>query len=171
MIVTFKTEMIHKNIFILLGSNSGDRSGELRMAIDFIKKEIGKIIAQSKIYETAPWGKVDQPHFLNQALKIESSFSPDELLDNLQSIEQALGRTRVEKWGERSMDIDILYYGDKIIDSSTLVIPHLHLAERKFVLVPLTEISPEFLHPILQKSNAELLKGCNDTLDVKEFIG
>jgi len=163
--------MIHKNIFLLLGSNSGDRSDQLKMAIDLIENEIGKIFAKSKIYETAPWGKVHQPIFLNQALKIESPLSPDELLINAQSIEQKLGRTRLEKWGERLIDIDIIYYGDKIIDSSNLVIPHPHLTERKFVLVPLTEISPEFTHPILQKSNAELLKECNDTLGVKEFTG
>jgi len=163
--------MVHKNIFLLLGSNSGDRSDQLKMAIDLIENEIGKIIIKSKIYETIPWGKVDQPLFLNQALKIESPLSPNELLINAQSIEQKLGRTRLEKWGERLIDIDIIYYRDKIIDSSNLVIPHPHLTERKFVLVPLTEISPEFAHPILQKSNAELLKECNDTLGVKEFTG
>ena len=154
----------------MLGSNSGDRSGQLRMAIDFIEKEIGNIIVKSKIYETAPWGKVDQPTFLNQALKIESPFSPDELLVKVQSIEQLQGRIRLEKWGERTIDIDIIYYGDKIIDSSFLVIPHPHLTERRFVLMPLTEISPDHIHPILKKSNFELLKECTDTLAVKEFI-
>jgi len=154
----------------LLGSNSGDRSGQLRIAIDVIEKEIGHTIAKSKIYETAPWGKVDQPHFLNQIVKIESPLLPDELLVKVQLIERKLGRTRVEKWGERSIDIDIIYFGDKIVDSSELVIPHPHIAERRFVLVPLAEISPEFIHPILQKSNTELLKECKDRLDVKEFI-
>jgi 2-amino-4-hydroxy-6-hydroxymethyldihydropteridine diphosphokinase len=162
--------MIHKNIFLLLGSNSGDRFSQLRTAIEFIGKEIGNVVATSKIYETAPWGKADQPHFLNQAIKIETLLSPNELLVKVQSIEQVLGRTRVEKWGERSIDIDVIYFADKIIDNSDLIIPHPHLAERRFVLIPLVEISPEFVHPMLQKSNAELLKECNDTLTVKEFI-
>jgi 2-amino-4-hydroxy-6-hydroxymethyldihydropteridine diphosphokinase len=139
------------------------------MAREFIGKEIGNLIAKSKIYETAPWGKTTQPHFLNQALEIESLLSPKELLVKVKSIEQALGRTRLEKWGERSIDIDIIYFGDKVIDSSDLVIPHLHLTERKFVLVPLAEISPEFIHPILQKTNTELLKECNDILDVRRL--
>lgn len=154
----------------MIGSNSGDRLGQLNQAHEFIAKEIGSAVAKSKIYETAPWGKTDQPHFLNQALRIETPFSPHELLFKVQSIEQKLGRTRMEKWGERLIDIDIIYFEDKIIDSSNLAIPHPHLTERKFVLIPLTEISPEFIHPILQKSNAQLLKECTDTLSVKEFI-
>jgi len=162
--------MLHKNIFLLLGSNSGDRFGQLRMAVEFIEKEIGSIITKSKVYETAPWGKADQPHFLNQIIKIDSPLLPDELLVKVQLIERRLGRTRLEKWGERSIDIDIIYFGDKMVDSSKLIIPHTHIAERRFVLVPLAEISPEFIHPILQKSNTELLKECKDPLDVKEFI-
>jgi 2-amino-4-hydroxy-6-hydroxymethyldihydropteridine diphosphokinase len=161
--------MIHKNIFLLLGSNVGDRPGQLSMAIDLIEKEIGKTIVMSKIYETAPWGKADQPHFLNRAIEIESQFSPHELLNKVKSIEQTLGRTRLEKWGERSIDIDIIYFEDKIIDSSHLVIPHPHIAERRFVLTPLVEISPEFVHPLLKKSNTELLMECKDTLDVTAF--
>ncbi len=161
--------MLYRNIFLLLGSNSGDRSGQLGMAIEFIGKEIGSTVARSKIYETAPWGKTDQPNFLNQAIEIESQLSPKELLVKIQLIEQTLGRKRLEKWGERSIDIDIIYFGDTIIDRSDLIIPHLHLTERKFVLIPLVEISAEFIHPILQKSNAELLKECSDILEVKEF--
>src|SRR6478609_3030678 len=109
--------MIHKNIFLLIGSNSGDRLSQLKLANEFIRKEIGDILAKSKIYETAPWGKTDQPHFLNQAIKIKTPLSPDELLAKIQSIEQKLGRTRIEKWGQRSIDIDIIYYEDEIIDS------------------------------------------------------
>jgi 2-amino-4-hydroxy-6-hydroxymethyldihydropteridine diphosphokinase len=162
--------MIHQNIFLLLGSNSGERLWQLKLANELIEKEIGSIVAKSKIYETAPWGKADQPPFLNQAIKIETPFSPEKLLVKVQSIEQELGRTRVEKWGERSIDIDIIYFGNKIIDSSNLIIPHQHLTERKFVLIPLTEVSPEFIHPLLQKSNAQLLKECMDTLSINEFI-
>jgi 2-amino-4-hydroxy-6-hydroxymethyldihydropteridine diphosphokinase len=161
--------MLQRDIFLLLGSNSGDRSGQLKLAIEFIENEIGRLLARSKVYETAPWGKADQPDFLNQALHVESLLSPIELLFKVQGIERALGRERKEKWGERSIDIDILYFDDMTIDIRGLVIPHPHLAERRFVLVPLAEISPEFVHPILQKSTQELLKECRDTLPVKEF--
>ncbi len=163
--------MLRRNIFVLLGSNSDDRPGQLRQAVESIESETGSIIARSKVYETAPWGKTDQPDFLNQALQIESRLSPVELLFKVQGIEHSLGRTRQEKWGERSMDIDIIYFGDLIIDIPGLNIPHLHLAERRFVLVPLTEISPEFVHPVLQKSNLELLTECPDKLSVKAFKG
>jgi 2-amino-4-hydroxy-6-hydroxymethyldihydropteridine diphosphokinase len=162
--------MLHRNIFLLLGSNSGDRAGQLKLANEFVEREMGTIVARSAIYETAPWGKTNQPHFLNQALQIESPLSPGELLLKVQLIESTLGRTRLEKWGERSIDIDIIYFGDKIIRAPDLVIPHPHLAERKFVLVPLAEIRPEFTHPVLQKSNAQLLRMCDDPLTVKEFI-
>lgn len=155
----------------MLGSNSGDRPGHLRLTIEFIENEIGRLLARSKIYETAPWGKADQPDFLNQVLHVASQLSPIELLLKAQAIERTLGRTRQEKWGERTVDIDILYFDDKTIDIPGLVIPHPHLAARKFVLVPLVEISPEFVHPVLQKSNFELLKECQDTLAVKEFRG
>ena len=163
--------MLQRNIFLLLGSNSGDRPGHLRQTIEFIENEIGHLLARSKIYETAPWGKADQPDFLNQVLQVESPLSPIELLLKAQSIERASGRTRQEKWGERSMDIDILYFADKTIDIPGLVIPHPHLAARRFVLVPLVEISSDFIHPVLQKSNAELLKECTDPLEVKVFKG
>lgn len=163
--------MLQRNIFILLGSNSGDRAPQLGLALEYIEKDIGTVISKSRIYETAPWGKAGQPDFLNQALQVASQLSPIELIFKIQEIEQALGRTRQEKWGERLIDIDILYFGDKVIDIPGLVIPHLHLSERKFVLVPLAEISPEFVHPVLKKTNLELLKGCQDLLAVNEFKG
>ncbi len=163
--------MLHRNIFLLLGSNAGDRSGQLSLAEESIEREAGSIIARSKTYETAPWGKADQPNFLNKALHLESLLSPIELLFTIQGIENSLGRTRQEKWGARSMDIDIIYFDDMIIHITGLVVPHPHLSERRFVLVPLAEISPEFVHPVFQKSNLELLTECGDTLSVKEFRG
>src|SRR5258708_3134027 len=161
--------MDHQNIFLLIGSNIGDRIRQIQSGIQLIEKEIGTIKSRSKVYETAPWGKTDQPNFLNQAFLVASPLSPNELLLKIKSIEHAQGRTRVEKWGERTIDIDIIYFGNETINKSDLVIPHPHLAERKFFLFPLTQIIPEFIHPELQKSNAQLLKECNDTLLVKEF--
>lgn len=163
--------MLRRNIFLLVGSNSGDRACHLSFAIESIENGIGSIQARSKIYETAPWGNTHQPDFLNQALQVASELSPIELLMQTQAIERALGRSPGKKWAERSVDIDILFFDDMIIDVPGLVIPHLHLAARRFVLVPLAEISPDFVHPVLQKSTLELLKECRDPLSVKEFRG
>lgn len=153
----------------MLGSNSGNRAGQLNGAIDFIAKEVGSIIDKSKIYETAPWGNHDQPLFLNLAIRIESPLSPRALLAKVKSIEQRLGRAQAEKWAERLIDIDIIYFEDQTMDAFDLVIPHPFMAERRFVLVPLVEISADFIHPLLQKSNAQLLQECSDSLPVSEF--
>jgi 2-amino-4-hydroxy-6-hydroxymethyldihydropteridine diphosphokinase len=161
--------MVEKNIFLLLGSNLGDRADNLNRGRTLTEKEIGVIRKTSAIYETAAWGKLDQPDFLNQVVRLSSSLSPGELLSKIQSIEKLIGRTRQEKWGERIIDIDILYFGDQLINSSSLVVPHPYLQERRFALVPLAEISPEFIHPLLQKSNTELLKECKDPLAVEKF--
>ncbi len=165
--------MIEKNIFLLLGSNLQGSGGlPLRRGSAQTEKEIGALICKmSMVYETAAWGKLDQPDFLNQAIWLESSLSPDELLLKILAIEKSMGRMRLEKWGARAIDIDVLYYGQQLINTSSLVVPHPHLWERKFVLIPLVEISPEFIHPQLRKSNRQLLKECKDGLTVKEFTG
>lgn len=163
--------MVRRNIFLLLGSNSGDRAAQLTRATELIEREVGIVITRSKRYETAPWGKSDQPDFLNQVLRLESPLTPVDLLFKVQEIEQTLGRTPTVKWGERSIDIDILYFDDTVIDIPGLTVPHAHLAERRFVLVPLAEISPAFVHPLLRKTNLELLTACEDPLSVKEFRG
>lgn len=162
--------MNQKNIFLLLGSNLGDRTANLQLGIESIQNQIGAINAKSKIYETAAWGNHDQFNFLNQAIKLESKLSPIDLLSQVLAIEKSVGRIRNKKWEARIIDIDIIYFADEIIKTHDLVIPHPYLAERKFVLIPLVEISPEFVHPSLKKSNADLLKECKDTLSVQEFI-
>ena len=149
-----------------MGGNVGDRAQKLRQAMNGIEKSCGRIIQQSSFYETAAWGKVDQRDFLNVAIGIETTFEPQELLAALQKIEQQLGRERVEKWGERTIDIDVIFYNGRIVDEANLVIPHPLMAERRFVLEPLNEIVPDIIHPILKKPVKQLLRECTDQLTV-----
>ena len=155
-----------KGIYLLLGSNLGDRREKLSEACELISKFAGEIICYSEIYETEAWGKTSQPAFLNQVIEINSELSPRQLLNTLQQTEDKLGRIRREKWGERIIDIDILYYSDLIFNDENLRIPHPEIASRKFTLVPLNEIAKDFINPDLKKSNAQLLEECNDELIV-----
>lgn len=161
--------MPYQNIFLLLGSNLGGRLENLNKCTALIELQIGSLINRSSVYETAPWGKADQDNFLNQALQIESSLQPHELLQACVAIEKKIGRVRSQKWEARTIDIDIIYFDNKIIDNCDLKIPHSRIAERRFVLVPINEIAAEFVHPIFLKTNAQLLQDCTDPLDVKFF--
>lgn len=162
--------MKYQNIFLLIGSNLGGRLSNLNRCVDLISTELGSIIKPSSVYETAPWGKSDQPNYLNQAIQIETNFGPAELLGRCLTLEKQLGRERKEKWGARVIDVDLIYFNDRIINSKDLVIPHPRMTERKFVLEPLTEISPNFMHPLLKKTNQELLTDCKDQLPIKRLI-
>ena len=153
-------------LYLLTGGNMGDRDANLHAAASGIESSIGSIKAASAIYETAPWGYTDQAPFLNQVLLVSTPLSAVEVLEQVLSVEMALGRERLEKMGPRTIDIDILYYNDDIVEQPDLTIPHPHLQDRKFVLVPLAEIAPEFVHPILLKTNKQLLDECTDTLEV-----
>ena len=153
------------NIFISLGSNLGRREQHLLDAIDLIVQlPDTNLVKQSKIYTTAAWGKTDQPDFLNMVLEISSALLPQQLMESLLQLEEKMGRVRNDHWGPRSIDMDILFYGDKIIDSLTLYVPHPELQNRNFVLVPLNEIAPGFIHPVFKKSIAQLLEACSDKL-------
>lgn len=152
--------------FLLLGANLGDRVQTLRRAVDLITERVGALVLQSGLYETAPWGVTDQPTYLNQVLAIETILEPNFVLKQTQAIEQELGRVRFEKWGARVIDIDILYYDQLILQTDTLTIPHPYLHQRRFTLVPLTEIAPDFVHPILLKTTVELLADCADMGEV-----
>lgn len=158
-----------QNIFLLTGSNLGDRLNNLTKCTELMEAQAGRIVSRSSIYETAPWGKSDQDNFLNQALHLETTLQPHELLETCLAIEEKIGRVRREKWGSRTIDVDIIYYGNQIIDSDDLKVPHPRMAERRFVLIPINEIAPDFVHPILKKTNARLLLECVDRLDVKIF--
>ncbi|ANQ48489.1 2-amino-4-hydroxy-6-hydroxymethyldihydropteridine diphosphokinase [Flammeovirga sp. MY04] len=157
------------SIILLLGANLGNKLDTLSNAVNFIQDEIGDVKLVSHIYETAAWGKEDQPSYYNQTLCVESDISPEELILITQKIENKLGRVRKEKWGARIIDIDILFYNDIIIDQPNLKVPHPFIQERRFTLEPLTEIIPEFIHPVLNLSISQLLLQCNDPLPVKKL--
>lgn len=156
-------------IYILLGTNLGDRFQQLNLARKQLELRLGPIIEASSIYETAAWGVEDQASFLNQALIITTDLQALDCLEITQSIEQELGRIRIKKWGERVIDIDLIYFNQDIIDLPTLHIPHPFIAERRFVLAPLVEIAPDYIHPLYKKNNVYLLDKCKDDLPVKKI--
>lgn len=140
------------------------------MARGHIGDKIGTILYSSKVYETAAWGIEDQPDFLNQVITLNTHIDPQSLLEKLLSIETALGRQRKVKWGERIIDLDILFYGDEVIDDEHLTVPHPGIPSRRFTLLPLQEIAPKLIHPTLNKTIEELLAECPDKLEVWPYV-
>lgn len=157
------------SVFLLLGSNLGDRIATLAEARLHISRQAGKIITQSSVYKTAAWGNTDQPEFYNQCIEIQPFRGSLETLDTVLKIEKLMGRVREIKWGSRLIDIDILLWGNDIIDHPTLTVPHPQLQHRRFALTALAEIAPEFAHPVLHKSILQLLKDCTDHLAVEKL--
>jgi 2-amino-4-hydroxy-6-hydroxymethyldihydropteridine diphosphokinase len=180
-----------KDVYILLGSNRGDREGFMNKAKTMIGEMAGIICRSSALYETDPWGFDDPMPFLNQVVEIETDLEPEVLLEKLLTIESRLGRIRpfdacgcgipatvalnigsgIEEaalYTGRTIDLDILFYGQRMVFTDNLMIPHPRLHERKFTLVPLNEISPEFVHPLLKKSMERLLQDCTDQCMVKK---
>ena len=157
------------NCYILLGTNLGDKLSNLQLAIRQIEENLGTISSASSVYETEPWGRTEQDSFLNQVLCIMTKLDPLETLASCLKIEKAMGRVRFEKWKERVIDIDILYFNDEIYTSPSLVIPHPEIQNRRFTLEPLVEISPDHVHPKLLKTNKKLLAICDDLLKVNVF--
>ena len=154
---------------LLIGGNLGDRKQNLLTAISLINEQCGTLTRSSSIYETEAWGKTDQPSFLNQALEISTSLNARQLIRKTLKIEKEMGRVRKEKLGPRIIDIDILFFEDEIHDLRFLKIPHPEMQNRRFVLVPLSEINSTLQHPVLKKTIAELLEECPDNLEVKKF--
>ncbi|WP_420575637.1 2-amino-4-hydroxy-6-hydroxymethyldihydropteridine diphosphokinase [Ekhidna sp.] len=154
-------------IYLLLGSNMGNRLEYLREAEQQLIANGIQVIDESSVYETEPWGKKNQDWFLNVILQIETSKNPSELLKTILKIEKSLGRIRKEKWGERCIDIDILYYHDHVVKHENLIIPHKGIPDRRFTLVPLVEMCPLETHPILSKTHMQLLAECSDELDCR----
>jgi 2-amino-4-hydroxy-6-hydroxymethyldihydropteridine diphosphokinase len=155
-------------VYLLLGSNEGDRHGWLRQARAAMEEKCGKIALASAIYETAAWGVTDQPDFLNQAICVHTPLDAQAVLKVVQETEALLGRQRTVKWGQRTLDIDILFFNNQIINLPELQVPHPYLPERRFALLPLAEIAPEFVHPALNKSVAVLLEACPDPLPTRK---
>ncbi|MBX2870734.1 MAG: 2-amino-4-hydroxy-6-hydroxymethyldihydropteridine diphosphokinase [Saprospiraceae bacterium] len=156
-----------EEIYLGLGSNMGDRKKHINQTINKIEKQLGPCIQQSSLYRTAAWGKTNQSYFINQVIQIRAKKAPIDILDKMLEIEMELGRVRKEKWGERKIDIDLLFYGSEIVELPRLLVPHPFIAERRFVLVPMNEIAPNFIHPIFERSIADLLSDCPDTLPVE----
>lgn len=151
-------------IYLLLGTNIGNRLEHLRNASRFLEKNHIFTLEESSIYETAAWGIQDQAPFLNLVLEVETSFDPKKLLQKVLEIETKMGRERKEKWGERLIDIDILYYNEQIVNEEQLKIPHPGIPMRRFTLIPLKEVNPFGTHPVLKKNHLELLAECEDQL-------
>ena len=155
--------------YLLIGGNLGKREENLERAKRSIAGRLGPVLKVSSIYETEAWGMKDQPAFLNQVLFVETELSPVAVLDAILSIEKEMGRTRMEKFGPRTIDIDILFFNDLVIQESSLTIPHPQLHLRRFTLEPLNEIAPNLKHPVFNKPISELLKESIDPLVVKRL--
>lgn len=157
------------NAYLLIGGNLGNRQENLATARLFIGKHCGQITRESSIYETAAWGKTDQPGFLNQALEVITELNARQLMRRILKVEKIMGRVRKEKLGPRLIDIDVLLFNDEIQNISFLKLPHPEMQHRRFVLIPLAEIAAQVVHPVLKKNISQLLHDCPDELEVKKI--
>jgi len=157
-----------RRLYLLLGTNLGNRIQNILLAkvhLDAFFETEGKM---SSLFETAAWGNTNQPGFINTALEYETHFEAAEILVAINKIEALLGRERIEKWGPRLIDIDILFLGNEIVKTENLQIPHAEIQNRRFALVPMHQLNPQFIHPVFNKNIAELLEVCPDNLKVKK---
>jgi len=155
-------------IYLLLGSNMGNPEKQLALAIRHIEKKIGRVTRRSALYQTAAWGKTDQPDFLNQVIVTETGLTAADTMRAILMIEEKMGRVRIQKNDPRLIDIDILFFNKEILETPLLSIPHPQIANRRFVLTPLNELSPNLVHPVRRKTIHHLLRVCPDKLAVKK---
>jgi 2-amino-4-hydroxy-6-hydroxymethyldihydropteridine diphosphokinase len=163
--------MQYYEVYLLFGSNLGERAANIANAITLLENQGVTAIKLSSLYETEPWGNTNQAPFLNQAAKFRTVLSAAQLMKTILKIEQDMGRVRTVKWAPRIIDIDILFFDNQIVSQNDLKIPHPELDKRKFALVPLAEIAPGFIHPILKRNMKELLAECSDRMAVDFFQG
>jgi 2-amino-4-hydroxy-6-hydroxymethyldihydropteridine diphosphokinase len=157
--------------YLSFGSNRGDRAGNLNKAVNLLGEWAGNISAFSSIYETPPWRMTDNVDFLNQVILVETDLLPGQLMGIIFRIESIMGRIRTShKYEPRTIDIDILFYNDEVIKEEALVIPHPLIQERRFVLEPMAELAPDFIHPVLRKNIARLLVDCEDKSVIQKSV-
>lgn len=157
------------NVYLLIGGNMGNRQQYLREAKLLLAKHCGQPVKHSSVYETAAWGNTNQPSFLNEVLLLQTTLPPDDLMKKILEIEESMGRERKNKWDPRTIDIDILFYNDRLYKSSNVIIPHPEIQNRRFVLEPMNELNGNFIHPGLNRSIHQLLTECPDQLQVKRI--
>lgn len=157
------------NVFLIIGSNLGDKAENLKRAIRLIEQSAGIVKRFSAVYETEPWGVEKQPAYYNQVLELISEYNAVELMIHLLDIEKMMGRIRINKYDARNIDIDILFFNDEVYHSETITIPHPRLHLRRFVLEPLAEIAPELVHPVFNKNIYMLLNECEDSGLIKKI--
>lgn len=161
--------MAEKKVYLLLGGNLGDRQQNLEIAKMNIVDSIGEIKNTSSIYQTEAWGLENQPDFLNQVVEVSSVLEPSLLIEECLSIETRMGRIRKVHWGERLIDIDVLFIDNEVINTQRLTVPHPEIKNRRFTLQPLVELIPTYKHPVLDKTIEQLLYDCSDELQARIF--
>jgi 2-amino-4-hydroxy-6-hydroxymethyldihydropteridine diphosphokinase len=157
-------------VFLSIGGNLGNKRANFDKVYTHIQNELGCIVLRSSVYETAPWGFDSEDPFWNQILVIETHLNPSEIIERIAKIDAVFGRKRIsEGYSSREMDVDILYYDSEIINAENLTIPHPMLYKRLFVLVPLAEIAPDFVHPVLKLTSIEMLNNCQDNSEIRKL--
>jgi len=154
------------HVFLSLGGNLGNTQEIFETCYPLIENKVGAILQHSSLYQTAAWGLKDQADFVNQVILVESAMPPYAILAEIQAIEKAFGRERTIAWGPRTLDLDILFIDQQIIQTTDLQVPHPYIQDRKFILIPMHEIAATYQHPLLKKSIAELLQETKDASSV-----